>query len=283
MSPVWVEPTDKIEQEAPRLYPAENLLAATLSIVLPGSGHFVKAGGADLQRPWRTIGFAWTIFSLTFYGALILFRVAADARLYLLTAIAALLLSCAAVYDCCLRSANHSPIRKLGFLALAVLASIIWVSSLCYWCSLAAGFRYFLNPSKAMTPTINYGDRFLVDWKYYLDHTPQDGEIVVVFQTAQRIHRVGRVCGVGGDTVQISNGKLIRNGVRVEENYVATDRPASPDIEWQTTMPARKIPPGRLFLLGDNRNNSYDSRAPEVGNYSESELRGKVVRLAKWF
>ena len=283
MSPVWIEPFDKIEEEAPRLYPAENLLAAVLSIVLPGSGHLVKAGGSDIPHRWRTIGVVWTIFSLAFYGALILFRVAAGSRLYLVTAIAALLLSSAAVYDCCLRGTPHSATRKLGFFALAVLASIIWVNAVCYWCALGAGFRYFLNPSKAMTPTINDGDRFLVDWNYYRDHKPQDGDIVVIFQQVQRIHRVNRVCGVGGDTVQISDGKLIRNGAAVEENYIGGDPPRPGVADWLTAVPPRTIPAGKLFLMGDNRNNSYDSRAPEVGDFPESDLRGKVVRVANWF
>ena len=284
MSPVWIENVDKIEQEAPRLYPAENLLAATLSIVLPGSGHFVQAGGTNIHRTWRTIGVAWTIFSLTFYGALIVFRVAADARLYLLTAIAALLLSSAAVYDCCLRGTPHSAIRKLGFFALALLASILWVSTLCYWCSLAAGFRYMQNVSESMSPTIPRRAVVLVDWNYYRDHKPQFGDLVVVYhvypgRTGNYIFK--RLIGSDGDKVQISSGKLIRNGVTVEENYAI--RPGLETEPWMDNMPARTIPPSELFLLGDNRHLSLDSRAPEIGNFPESELRGKVVRVANWF
>lgn len=285
MSPVWIEPVDRIDQEAIRLYPAENLLAAVLSIVLPGSGHLVKAGGSNLQRPWRTIGIAWTIFSLAFYAALIVFRVAADARLYLLTAIAALLLSCAAVYDCCLRGTPHSAIRKLGFFALAVLASIIWVNAICYWCSLAAGFRYMQNASQSMQPTIPRDAMVVVDWNYYRDHKPQFGDLVVAYHVYQSSgtgnYIFKRLIGIGGDTVQMSAGKLIRNGVPLEENYVV--REGLETLPWMDNMPARKIPAGGLFLLGDNRHLSLDSRAPEIGNFHESELRGKVVRVAKWF
>ena len=285
MSPVWIENVEKIEEEAPRLYSAENPLAAVLSIVLPGSGHFVKAGGSDTQRSWRTIGVVWTTFSLAFYGSLILFRVAADARLYLLTAIAALLLSCAAVYDCCLRRTPHSAIRKLGFFALAILASIIWVNALCSWCSLAAGFRYMQNASESMQPTIPRNAIVLVDWHYYRDHKPQFGDLVVAYHVYESFgagnYIFKRLIGVNGDTVQISSGMLIRNSAPVEENYAL--RQGVETESWMDNMPARKIPAGELFLLGDNRHLSLDSRAPEIGNFQESELRGKVVRVAKWF
>jgi signal peptidase I len=90
-----------------------------------------------------------------------------------------------------------------------------------------------------------------------------------------------RVEGVPGDVVKIVDGKLIRNGVPIEENYVMHSNGAE-GIEWLKNMPPRTIPPSRLFLLGDNRENSFDSRAPEVGNYPESELSGKVLRVVRW-
>ena len=238
------------------------------------------------MRRRYTIGIAWTIFSLAFFGALVLFRVAVDANLYLLTGIATLLLSCAAAYDCCLRGSLQPAIRKLGFFTLAVLASFIWANALCYWCSLAAGFRYMQNISKAMLPTFAPGDWILVDSRYYDHHRPQNGDIVVIdhpFSNSPRpLYLVKRISGVGGDTVEISNGKLIRNGFPVEENYVKTSE--GPAFEpWLRNMTPRTIPPAEFFLLGDNRDNSYDSRAPEVGNCHESELRGKVVRKVRFF
>lgn len=271
----WV--SVELEPEPKGLFRTRNLQAMVASILLPGAGHLMKG-----RLP---PGIAWTILSLAFYGALILFRVAADARLYLLTANAALLLSSAAVYDCCLRGTPHSAIRKLGFFALAVLASILWVSALCYWCSLAAGFQYMQNASESMQPTIPRGVMVVVDSRYYHDHKPQFGDLVAAYHvyptsgTGNYIFK--RLIGVGGDTVQISSGKLIRNGVTVEENYAI--RQGVETEPWMDNMTARKIPAGELFLLGDNRHLSLDSRAPVIGNFPESELRGKVVRLARWF
>lgn len=244
-------------------------------MALPGSGH--------LMRSRLTVGVVWTVVSLAFYGALILFRVAADANLYRVTVIAALLMSCAAVYDCCLRGTQYPAVRKLGFFALALLASVIWANAICNWCSLAAGFRYMQSVSRSMEPTIPVNTRILVDSRYYEHHKPQDGDVVMVDRPVQHIYVIKRICGIGGETVQISSGKLIRNGAPVEEPYIIHERRNVEPNDPGYSMPARTIPPSELFLLGDNRDNSFDSRYPEAGKFYDIELRGKVVRIAKLF
>ena len=274
MSTPWFSTEPKPEPEG--LFSIPNLQAAAASIVLPGSGH--------LMRGRFRVGFVWTLFSLTFYAAIIFFRVAQDLHVFFAMGIAALLLSCAAAYDCCVRGSPDSAGRKFGFLALGVLVSAIWANSFCYGSVLAAGFRYFEIPARSMEPTIRRGDSILADMRYFRDHKPQNGDIVVAEDRRRLgyppILRVARIGGVGGDTVEMADGKLIRNGVPVEENYVMHSSP--PPAEFLRNMPAQTIPPSQLFLLGDSRDNSYDSRAPDVGNYPEYEVVGKVVRRAWW-
>jgi signal peptidase I len=274
MGTPWVSPEP--EPEAKGLFSGKNLQVAGASIALPGSGHLVRG------KFW--VGFVWTLFSLTFYAAIIFFRVAQDAHVFFVMGVAAFLLSCAAVYACCVRGVSDTAGRKLGFLGLTVIFSAIWVIGTCHLTALAAGFRYFTVPSRSMEPTIIRGDSVLVDMRYFRDHKPQNGDIIVAQDQKlfgdQPILKVARVSGVAGDTVEMVNGKLIRNGVPVEENYVMHS--GDPPAEYLRNMPARTIPPSQLFLLGDSRDNSFDSRAPEVGNYFESELRGKFVRKVWW-
>jgi signal peptidase I len=275
MSTPWVsvEP----EPVSRGLFSGPNLQAAGASIALPGSGHLI--------RERRAVGVIWSLFSLLFYASFIFFRVAQDARVFFGMGIAALLLSCAAGCDCCLRGSSESLGRMLGFLVLLLLASGIWANGICYMTALAAGFRYFTVPSMSMEPTIPKNDWVLVDVRYFQDQKPRCGDIVVMdhkFPNNPGLVRVmKRVEGVPGDVVKIVDGKLIRNGVPIEENYVMHSN-GPEGIEWLKNMPPRTIPPSRLFLLGDNRENSFDSRAPEVGNYPESELSGKVLRVVRW-
>src|SRR5579862_8659810 len=94
-----------------------------------------------------------------------------------------------------------------------VLESGLFFRLILYWkrLSLAAGFRYMQNVSKAMLPTFAPGDRILVDSRYYDHHRPQNGDIVVIdhpFSNSPRpLYLVKRISGVGGDTVEISKWK----------------------------------------------------------------------------
>ena len=273
MSTPWFSTESELEPK--RLFSAPNLQAAAASIALPGSGH--------LMRGRTMAGIILVLFSLNFYGMLILLRVALELPVYIGAGVAVLLLSCAAAYHCCLHGSPHPAGRKLGLLALIFLGSAIWANAVCNLSALAAGFRYFVVPGKSMEPTFHEGDWILVDSRYYEHQKPQHGDIVVVNHSYvnenQSVYLVKRVSGVAGDTVKISGGKLIRNGFQVEENYTALDYGPAPE-EWLRNMPLRTIPQGELFLLGDNRGLSYDSRAPDVGNYPEYEVVGKVVRRA---
>jgi len=79
-----------------------------------------------------------------------------------------------------------------------------------------------------------------------------------------------RVIAVEGDTVEIINDRIYLNGKMLEENYVSTKvtSPHNDNTKWE-------IPKGYVFVLGDNRSNSRDSR--DLGVVSRSDIVGKVI------
>jgi signal peptidase I len=116
-------------------------------------------------------------------------------------------------------------------------------------------------PSPSMVPTLSEGDRLVVEKVLYHFKQPQFGDIVVFnppleLQRQKKIDKdqafIKRIIATPGETVSIKEGKVYLNGQPIPENYIAEPpNQAFPEI---------KIPPSQFFVMGDNRNNSYDSR-----------------------
>jgi signal peptidase I len=117
-----------------------------------------------------------------------------------------------------------------------------------------------LIPSESMFPTLHTGDRLVVEKVSYRLHPPQTGDIVV-FQSPEELQRRGyskdqafikRVIATPGEVVSVANGKVYLNGKPLTENYIA-EPPNQP-------FPPVKVPENQFFVMGDNRNDSNDSR-----------------------
>jgi signal peptidase I len=117
-------------------------------------------------------------------------------------------------------------------------------------------------PSASMVPTLNLGDRLVVEKITYHLHPPQRSDIVV-FQVPVALQEesgysadqafIKRVIGLPGDRIALRVGKVYRNGQPLSEPYVV-EQPKAEDFSEVT------VPPQQLFVMGDNRNNSNDSR-----------------------
>ncbi|SHM99448.1 signal peptidase I [Streptomyces yunnanensis] len=116
-------------------------------------------------------------------------------------------------------------------------------------------YRPYTVPTDSMTPTIAAGARVLAE--KVNGSEIRRGDIVVFKDTSWGdLPMVKRVVGIGGDTVACCSkkGLLTVNGTPIEEPYLQGDGPASPTLFKAT------VPTGQLFLLGDHRNVSLDSR-----------------------
>jgi signal peptidase I len=114
-------------------------------------------------------------------------------------------------------------------------------------------------PSESMLPTLEIGDRLIVEKLSYYTHLPKRGDIIV-FAPPPQLQEQGyleeqafikRVIGLPGDTVAVTNGRVFVNRELLTESYVA----AAPNY----AMSPMVVPPAQLFVMGDNRNNSNDS------------------------
>ncbi len=146
---------------------------------------------------------------------------------------------------------------------------------------------YFV-PSTSMSPTIEVGDRILSNKIVRRLRPPRHFEIVMFrapeWVNAEKKFFVKRVVGVPGDKLRVEDGALYRNGKAVDEPYL----PEPPHYVWPEDGGEVTVPDGHVVVLGDSRNNSYDShlwdRASADGREVESApflpvgaIRGKLV------
>ncbi|HEY3364458.1 MAG TPA: signal peptidase I [Symbiobacteriaceae bacterium] len=134
-------------------------------------------------------------------------------------------------------------------------------------------------PTPSMVPTVLPGDRLLAEKLVYRFTGPHRGDIIVFRpplsdENSRLLSTMGleddflkRVIGLPGDKVEIRDGKVLINGTPLTEPYIA----APPNYVFGPKV----VPPGQLFVLGDNRNNSYDSHA--WGFLDESAVRSRAV------
>jgi signal peptidase I len=133
---------------------------------------------------------------------------------------------------------------------------------------LAFGIRTFVAearfiPSGSMLPTLEINDRLIIDKVSYRFDDPERGDIVV-FQPTDELRRqdfkdafIKRVIGIPGDRVEVRDGKVYINDQALDEDYIQEP----PQYQWtpgELNLP-EQVPPDSYLVLGDNRNNSYDS------------------------
>ena len=130
-------------------------------------------------------------------------------------------------------------------------------------------FQLVLVNGDSMNPTYQNND-FLISSKIaYKNHSPQKGDIVIVDGKSQDldIDIIKRVVATAGDTVEIKKGQLIINDKKVKEDYI--DETMNKDMHKMT------VKKNTVFIMGDNRNHSIDSRV--FGSIPVQDIMGKVI------
>lgn len=110
-------------------------------------------------------------------------------------------------------------------------------------------------PSESMLPTLEVGDQLFIDKAYFKFAGIQRGDILV-FEAPAALDKdddlIKRVIGLPGEELSIKDGIVYINGTPLKEPYIRE----KPDRDFEPFV----IPEDQIFVMGDNRNNSYDSR-----------------------
>lgn len=141
---------------------------------------------------------------------------------------------------------------------------------------IALAVNVFLRPTfvsgKSMWPTLNNGDLVFTSTMAYRTHMPETGDIIVLHSDLPEDIIIKRVIASEGDALKISVDGIYVNGVLLEEDYINTEEPASVVGNRELV-----IPEGKVFVMGDNRNHSMDSRFKQVGLIDKSQIIGKAI------
>ncbi len=149
---------------------------------------------------------------------------------------------------------------------------LAWMKVLVLTALIILGTRQFLfEPviveGGSMQPTYHQGDK-LVLWKI----TKIDHQDTVVFIAPNGDRFIKRVIGIPGDRIELLEGQLYLNGVLLEEPYLRGGLETGEENQYE---PGEFIvPPASFYVLGDNRNNSTDSRI--IGFVREQDVIGEV-------
>lgn len=152
-----------------------------------------------------------------------------------------------------------------------------WVISIAIAVVLALFIRHFvvelyLVDGPSMRPTLQNQERLVVNKFIYNLHDPERGDILV-FQYPKDPSRdfIKRVIAIPGDTIEIKDGHIYVNGELKNEPYILSTT--------RGDYPLATVPEGHIFVMGDNRNNSEDSRFADVGMVPFDLIKGKAILI----
>lgn len=150
-----------------------------------------------------------------------------------------------------------------------------WIKSIAVACVLVFVIRHFLfSPvivsGQSMEPTFESENRVVISKIHKLDHF----DLIVFHAPGSKEDYIKRVIGLPGDTVVMKDDMLFINGKEYKEEYLEANKDQIFKDEKLTQDFEVTVPEGQLFVLGDNRRNSTDSRI--IGCIDQESVVGKV-------
>jgi signal peptidase I len=242
------------------------LIAAACSAIVPGVGQWLLGQRTRAVFYWillvGVVSLWWPLrLPMTFWGLLL--AAAATEGLWIVSAVEAL-------FD-----VRRSPSRPRLAWLLIVAPAAYFVPALLvghFLMPVISGFRLYEIPSSGMEPTINENEYIIADMRDVEAHA----DAPVIFER-DSTRFIKRVIGMPGNVVQGKDANIFVNGAELNEPYVQhTGVVEMPNLN---NFESISVPQGQVFVLGDNRDFSLDSRMPDFGTVPIAEIKGKPLYI----
>jgi signal peptidase I len=266
-------------------------VAALLTVLTPGLGHLYIGQARRGITLFVLVMIADTLLMFAMMGVLARFWMFATSFMLLVGLWLFILLDAVMRARRTPASALQSQNRWTIYAGAFVLACLVFAAPCIYALQAkAAGRLLWLSvTSSSMEPTLEAGEYFLADATYYHGRLPMRGEVAVYKHPKQSdLHYIKRIAAVEGDRIAIKAGRAIVNGMAVEEPYVEEGATGGPFAD----IPEAQVPAGCVFVLGDNRANSVDSRdsvahgpvplSNLIGRVTDVAISRHLMRLGRW-
>ena len=271
---------DYARSEAREPHAPSPWVTALLTLLTPGLGHiYIGLVGRGIILFAMVIA-ADTLLMFSLMGVLARFWMFAIS-LALLFGLWLYIVIDATVRASHMREHPHQAFKRWPVCAgIAALAWLVTAIPFVYAAHAKASGQlgYFHATAGSMEPTLREGEYVLADATYYRTHKPSRGDVVVYEHPKQPgTHFIRRVVAIEGDRVAVRAGRAVVNGMVVEEPYVDVGDPNAPF----NNMPETRVLTGQVFVLGDSRAHSSDSRQMSVhGGVPVTNLIGRVTDVA---
>ncbi len=179
-------------------------------------------------------------------------------------------------------------LKKIQTVLWDYAKSLFWAAVLVLFINLFV-VQAFKIPSGSMLQTLQIGDHLFVNKFLYGLRNPFTDDFFVTFSEPQRrdvivfqypqdpsVDYIKRIIGVPGDVIEMKDKKLYVNGVLQEEDYVQMSQPDT-ILQQRDNFYPKTVPEGQYFVMGDNRDDSLDSRF--WGFVPRSAIKGKAWRI----
>ncbi len=155
------------------------------------------------------------------------------------------------------KSEYRENVESFAIAVLTILFIIIFI------------IQSFLVSGTSMVPTLQDRERLIVNKFIYRFTSPRTGDIIVLKPPHDTRKYIKRVIGLPNDSIEIRDSKVYVNGTELKEPYINEKN--------LQDYPYTNVPDQTIFVMGDNRNYSKDSRDPDVGFIPLKNVVGKAV------
>ena len=159
---------------------------------------------------------------------------------------------------------EKSPIRELADWIMTLGVAVVLALLIRHFL-----FAIFIVDGESMYPTLKDAEWLIVNKAIYFVDEPKKGDIVVFHATETRDY-IKRVIAIAGDEIEIDAGDLYVNGQHLDEPYI------NEQMEFYNNYKKAVVPEHAIFVMGDNRNRSADSRMPDIGFIDIDRVVGRA-------